>query len=262
VHTPRPGAAQPDRRSAGPSVLVIARLFADEYRQRTGSTLAEDRLRRVEPLDLAGRGGRSGGGGAMRDAVLAADPVEQHLDRLGAEPPGEALAVVGQDLIADALGSVGGSPMSPARSWAPPPTRCSAPRGRALGHPAYSGSPGSRPMRPGWRTCGSDAAARSRDLLGSGRRARTQAPGVGGGLASVAAHSPSRHSRHRQPVSWRAVRDVRCSSVSTRMSHQQEDVSAPQRKPRPHRAHCLDVQASVAWAVSGPRPGSWVMPQA
>lgn len=38
---------------------------------------------------------------AVRDFVLAADPIEQNLDRPGPEAPGEDLAVVGEDLIGD-----------------------------------------------------------------------------------------------------------------------------------------------------------------
>ena len=37
----------------------------------------------------------------MGDPVLAADPIEQDLDRLRSEPTGEDLAVVGEDLIGD-----------------------------------------------------------------------------------------------------------------------------------------------------------------
>jgi hypothetical protein len=53
----------------------------------------------VEALDLAGGGGRSDRGVTMGDAVLPADPVEHDFHRLGPEPSGEALAVVGQDLV-------------------------------------------------------------------------------------------------------------------------------------------------------------------
>jgi hypothetical protein len=38
---------------------------------------------------------------AVGDAVLPADPVEEHLDRLRAEAAGEDLAVVGEDLVRD-----------------------------------------------------------------------------------------------------------------------------------------------------------------
>src|SRR5438132_12476103 len=44
----------------------------------------------------------------MRDAVLPADPVEQDLDGLGTEPPGEDLAVIGEDLIRDPVALQGG----------------------------------------------------------------------------------------------------------------------------------------------------------
>jgi hypothetical protein len=62
--------------------------------------LAAQRL--VEALDLAG-GGRAGGlGEAVGDAVVAADPVEQDL-AAAAEAVGELLAVVGEDLVGDAV---------------------------------------------------------------------------------------------------------------------------------------------------------------
>src|SRR5665809_143123 len=43
----------------------------------------------VEPLDLAGGGRSADGSVAVRDAVLAADPVEQDLHGLGPEAPSE-----------------------------------------------------------------------------------------------------------------------------------------------------------------------------
>ncbi len=55
----------------------------------------------METLDLAGRGRRTGLGQAVRDPVLPADPIEQHLNRRLVEPAGEHLAVVGQDLAGD-----------------------------------------------------------------------------------------------------------------------------------------------------------------
>ncbi len=53
----------------------------------------------VETLDLAGRGGRTRLGAPLGDAVLPADPLEEHLDRLRAiVASGELPAVVGQYL--------------------------------------------------------------------------------------------------------------------------------------------------------------------
>jgi hypothetical protein len=54
--------------------------------------------RAMEPLDLARRGRRPRRGEDVADAVLSADPIEQHFTRAGTEPAGEHLAVVGQDL--------------------------------------------------------------------------------------------------------------------------------------------------------------------
>ena len=42
-----------------------------------------------------------GGGEQVVDAVLPTDPVEQDLDVPTGEPPGEHLAVVGEDLLGD-----------------------------------------------------------------------------------------------------------------------------------------------------------------
>jgi hypothetical protein len=47
----------------------------------------------VEPFDLAGGGGGTDPGEPVGDAVLAADAVEQDLGRVGAEAPGEDVAV-------------------------------------------------------------------------------------------------------------------------------------------------------------------------
>src|SRR5207302_4264394 len=63
--------------------------------------------RPVEPLDLAGRRGAPGRSKQVIDAVLAADPIEQHLDVLVCEPPGEDLAVVGEDHLRDAVAAHG-----------------------------------------------------------------------------------------------------------------------------------------------------------
>ena len=41
----------------------------------------------------------------MIDPVLAADPIEQHLGVLQAEPAGEDLAVVGEDLLGNPVGA-------------------------------------------------------------------------------------------------------------------------------------------------------------
>ena len=48
----------------------------------------------MEPLHLAGGGGRGGLGETVHDAVVPADPIEQHL-AAPPEPGGELLAVVG-----------------------------------------------------------------------------------------------------------------------------------------------------------------------
>jgi len=88
-------------------VGTVGVVFADPGIQRClgrfqrGEDAAVEPLtaqRQVEPLDLAGRGGRGRGGEPVGDAVLAADLVEQHLPAL-AEPIGELLTVVGQDLL-------------------------------------------------------------------------------------------------------------------------------------------------------------------
>ena len=61
----------------------------------------------VETLDLAGRGRRAGRGEPMGDAVLPADLVEQHLGLRPAEPAGEHLAVVGEDLLGHPVAAQG-----------------------------------------------------------------------------------------------------------------------------------------------------------
>lgn len=54
----------------------------------------------MEPLDLPGRGRRSGPGQPVGDAVLPADPLEQHLSRAGLdEPPGKHGAVVAEHFL-------------------------------------------------------------------------------------------------------------------------------------------------------------------
>lgn len=50
----------------------------------------------MEPLDLPGDGRRPRGGEEVSDAVLLADPVEEDLTSMGAEPGREHLAVVGE----------------------------------------------------------------------------------------------------------------------------------------------------------------------
>src|SRR5262245_7898876 len=57
--------------------------------------------RAMEALDLAGRGRRPGLGQAVRDPVLPAHPIEQHLYRRLVEATREHLAVIGQDLLRD-----------------------------------------------------------------------------------------------------------------------------------------------------------------
>src|SRR5665647_1248947 len=59
--------------------------------------LAAQRL--VEALNLAGGGRAARRGEQVADAVLAADAVEEHLARAGAEAAGEHLAVVGENLL-------------------------------------------------------------------------------------------------------------------------------------------------------------------
>ncbi len=55
----------------------------------------------VEPLHFARCGRRCRGGQAVGDAVLPTDLVEEHLGGLEAEPVGEDLAIVGEDLFGD-----------------------------------------------------------------------------------------------------------------------------------------------------------------
>lgn len=66
-----------------------------QIREHAGAVeqLAAQRL--VEPFDLPRRGRRGRLGKPMHDAVLPADPVEEHLAAV-AEPVGELLAVVGK----------------------------------------------------------------------------------------------------------------------------------------------------------------------
>jgi hypothetical protein len=54
----------------------------------------------VEPFHLAGGRGRGGSGEAMHDAVVPADPIEEHLTT-PPEPGGELFAIVSQDLVGD-----------------------------------------------------------------------------------------------------------------------------------------------------------------
>lgn len=73
---------------------------------RLEALLREELLshRLVQPLDLARRGRRIGGGEEMTDPVVEADAIEQHVGGLVGEPAGEDLAVIGQDLFRDAVG--------------------------------------------------------------------------------------------------------------------------------------------------------------
>ena len=62
----------------------------------------------MEALDLAGRGRLPHAGEAVGDALLAADAVEEDLGRPRSVAAGEDLAVVGQDLVGDAVALKGG----------------------------------------------------------------------------------------------------------------------------------------------------------
>src|ERR1700733_10582059 len=57
----------------------------------------------MKALDLAGRGWRARLGQEVLDAVKAADPIEEHLDRGMGVLASEDLAVVGQDLFGSAV---------------------------------------------------------------------------------------------------------------------------------------------------------------
>lgn len=59
----------------------------------------------VEPLYLAGGGGRAGGGEPLGDPVLTTDPFEQHFTGPGSPPPGKHGAVVGEDFVGEAPAS-------------------------------------------------------------------------------------------------------------------------------------------------------------
>ena len=62
----------------------------------------------VQPLDLSGRGRRRGPGEPLGDAVLPADPLEQHLGRAGLdEPPGKDGPVIRQDFLGHPVGAHG-----------------------------------------------------------------------------------------------------------------------------------------------------------
>ena len=83
-------------------------------RRQGGQQLGPEGL--VEPLHLAGGGRRPYPGQPVGDAVLPQDPLEHHLGRAGlAEPAGELLAVVGQDLLRH--------PVAPQRCRQPPAHR-------------------------------------------------------------------------------------------------------------------------------------------
>ena len=86
------------QRLVRPAAVVVGDPFVQldlRHGQRgehaVGAELGADRP--VEPLDLAGSRGRAWPGEQVLDAVLAADPVEQRLDRRLVEPAGEDLAV-------------------------------------------------------------------------------------------------------------------------------------------------------------------------
>lgn len=64
-----------------------------------GAELSADRP--VESFDLARCRRRARLGMQVPDSVLAADAIEEHLDRRTPEPSGEDLAVIGQDLLRD-----------------------------------------------------------------------------------------------------------------------------------------------------------------
>ena len=61
----------------------------------------------VEALHLARRGRRVRGGQAVLDAVVVADPVEEHRSWSWAESSGEDLAVVGEDLVGGTVCAAG-----------------------------------------------------------------------------------------------------------------------------------------------------------
>src|SRR3546814_20935162 len=57
----------------------------------------------VEPLDLACRGRRVRRSEEMADAVLVADPIEQHRAWALPAPAGDDLTVFGEDLVRDSV---------------------------------------------------------------------------------------------------------------------------------------------------------------
>jgi hypothetical protein len=61
----------------------------------------------VEAFDLAGGGRAADPGEQVGDPLFAADTVEQHLGRVGAESAGEHLAVVGEDFLGGAVAGQG-----------------------------------------------------------------------------------------------------------------------------------------------------------
>jgi hypothetical protein len=77
-----------------PPELIDHRLGILQAGERSVRFHALDLQRLVPPLELAGGGRRPDLGEQVLDAVLATDPVEQHLRRPGlVEPAGELLAV-------------------------------------------------------------------------------------------------------------------------------------------------------------------------
>jgi hypothetical protein len=61
----------------------------------------------VEPLHLPGGRGAPHSGEPVGDPVLSQDALEQDLTADAAEPTGEALAVVSEDLVGDPVASQG-----------------------------------------------------------------------------------------------------------------------------------------------------------
>jgi hypothetical protein len=87
----------------GPVVVVVGHPGVDRGLGliEIGEDLAVEKLaaqRLVEPLDLARRRRRPRRGEQVLDAVLPADPIEEHLAGSRPEPAGEDLAVVREDL--------------------------------------------------------------------------------------------------------------------------------------------------------------------
>lgn len=110
--------------------LVQRRLSLPDALERTAVVEEFTPQRLMEPLDLARRGRRRRLGQPVRDPVLPADPVEQHLTTT-AEPGGELLAVVGQHLF-----------RYPEHLQGPGKGRADRPSGRPLDHRRDHAVPG------------------------------------------------------------------------------------------------------------------------